>query len=114
MKNKKNLIKIGAISFVIWCLGLSFSSAGTLHLTGLKALKAVNENELTNKIIQIHFADNWNNFGGFFYYSNLEDESDSNSTDSFTVGIYGKNLSTIDKYAINGIISFVLIENKHK
>jgi hypothetical protein len=30
----------------------------TLHLTGLKDLKAVNENELTNKIIQIHFADN--------------------------------------------------------
>ena len=92
MKNKKNLIKLGVISVVVWCLGLSFSSAATLHVSGLtEGIKAVSEKDIANKIIQIHFADNWNNFGGFFYYSNLEDESDSNSTDSFTVGIYGKN-----------------------
>ena len=92
MKNKKNLIKLGVISVVVWCLGLSFSSAATLHVSGLTEwIKAVSEKDIANKIIQIHFADNWNNFGGFFYYSNLEDESDSNSTDSFTVGIYGKN-----------------------
>ena len=87
MKNKKNLIKIGAISFVIWCLGLSFSSAVTLHLTGLKDLKAVNENELTNKIIQIHFADNWNNFGWFIYYGNIDEESTTEPGGQFQVGV---------------------------
>ena len=91
MKNKKNLIKIGAISFVIWCLGLSFSSAGTLHLTGLKALKAVNENELTNKIIQIHFADNWNNFGWFIYYGNIDEESTTEPGGQFQVAVQGKD-----------------------
>ncbi len=87
MKNKKNLIKIGAISFVIWCLGLSFSSAVTLHLTGLKDLKAVNKQELTNKIIQIHFADNWNNFGWFIYYGNIDEESTTEPGGQFQVGV---------------------------
>ena len=91
MKNKKNLIKIGAISFVIWCLGLSFSSAVTLHLTGLKDLKAVNKQELTNKIIQIHFADNWNNFGWFIYYGNIDEESSNESEGQFQVAVRGKD-----------------------
>lgn len=87
MKNKKNLIKIGAISFAIWCLSLSFSSAVTLHLTGLKDLKAVNKQELTNKIIQIHFADNWNNFGWFIYYGNIDEESTTEPGGQFQVGV---------------------------
>lgn len=91
MKNKKNLIKIGAISFVIWCLGLSFSSAAklTLHLTGLNQLEAVNKDELTDKIIQIHFADNWNNFGWFIYYGNIYEET--TNEDQFQVAVQEKN-----------------------
>lgn len=91
MKNKKNLIKIGVISFAIWCLSLSFSSAVTLHLTGLKDLKAVNENELTNKIIQIHFADNWNNFGWFIYYGNIDEESTTEPGGQFQVAVQEKD-----------------------
>ena len=89
MKNKKNLIKIGAISFVIWCFSLSFSSAVTLHLTGLKNLEAVNKDELTDKIIQIHFADNWNNFGWFIYYGNIDEET--TNEDQFQVAVQEKD-----------------------
>lgn len=94
MKNKKNLIKMGMISFVLWFLSLSFSSAVTLKLSGLTGLEAVNKKAIEDKIIQIHFADNWNNFGWFIYYGNIDETEETNSTEGsyhFEVGVEGAN-----------------------
>lgn len=80
MKNKK-IIKSGLISFAICSIGLSFTSAATHFSLNLKWLEELTPKVITDKMMYVHFADNWNDFGWFLYFSNNlsnEDESESN------------------------------------
>lgn len=90
MKNKSLLLKLWLIAMAVGGFGLSFSSAVTLKLSGLTGLEAVNQKAIEDKIIQIHFADNWNNFGWFIYYDNIDETEETNSTEGsyhFEVGV---------------------------
>lgn len=69
MKNKKMLLRLGLFAMVIWCLGLSTASATRFNLN-IEKIESLSKTYLSNKIIPIHFADNWNDFGWFFYFSN--------------------------------------------
>ena len=75
MKNKKMLLKLSVIAMAICGLWISFSSATLFHLevntwTLSAAEIALMKSEIAKKIMPIHFADNWNDFGWFFYFSN--------------------------------------------
>lgn len=77
MKNKKNFVKLWLFSFVAWAFGISLSSAVSLKLDFWES--GYKSNFLyTSHISPIHFADNGNDFWGFFYFSNenYTDESD--------------------------------------
>jgi len=90
MKNKSFLLKLWIIAMAVGGFGLSFTSAVTLKLSGLTGLEAVNQKAIEDKIIQIHFADNWNNFGWFIYYDNIDETEETNSTEGsyhFEVGV---------------------------
>ena len=69
MKNKKMTLKLSLLALVIWCFGLSFTSA-TFFRLNIERVETLSEKYLSDKIIPIHFADNWNDFGWFFYFSN--------------------------------------------
>ena len=70
MKNKRMLVKwclVGLILFFFW---FTFSTeALTLTLT-VESINALTDSILKRNIHPIHFADNWNDFGGFIYFSN--------------------------------------------
>ena len=70
MKNKKSFLRLGIFSLIMWWLGLSFTSATTLFHLNIDNQKVMSENVLSKNIMQIHFADNWNDFGWFLYFSN--------------------------------------------
>ena len=70
MKNKKTLLRLGLFAMVMWCFGISYTSALTRFHINSERIQSLSTDNLTNKIIPIHFADNWNDFGGFFYFSN--------------------------------------------
>lgn len=55
--------------FVVCCSCLSLASA-TKFFLNVDNISALNEDELKKRIIPVHFADNWNDFGWFFYFSN--------------------------------------------
>ena len=69
MKNKSLLLRFGITVFVSCCFCLSLVSATQFHLN-VDNMSALDKNELEKSIIPIHFADNWNDFGWFFYFSN--------------------------------------------
>ena len=57
-------------------MSMWYCSAITNFHFNIEAVKAIQES-LQDDIMQIHFADNWNDFGGFFYFSNgLGNESE--------------------------------------
>jgi len=70
MKNKKAFLKLGVFGLVVWWLGLSFTSAATLFHLNINNQKVMSDTALSRNIMQVHFADNWNNFGWFLYFSN--------------------------------------------
>lgn len=75
MRNKNSFVKLGLMGLALWCLGLSFTSAANLKLNIDKGgvLDAIWLKSMT----PIHFADNWNDFWGLFYFSNGSgDEAD--------------------------------------
>ena len=71
MKNKGLLIKFCFTVFAFLLCGLSFTSATTtFHLTGIQWLQGLQDN-VRQKIMYIHFANNWNDFWWLFYLANL-------------------------------------------
>jgi hypothetical protein len=68
MKNKKLLFSLGALAFAIGSFWSSFTSATSFQLK-IERLNAYWKS-VANSIIPIHFADNWNDFWGFLYFSN--------------------------------------------
>ncbi len=74
MKNKIQKLKFGLIVFAIWLFGLSFTSASTTFHLNVEKLGALSKKMLNDNMMYVHFADNWNNFWGFFYFSNGLDD----------------------------------------
>ena len=78
MKNKSLWLRSSLMVSIVWLFWLSFVSAINFHLN-IDDMKALSPDDVTRSIMPIHFADNWNDFGGFFYFSNgLWDSSDTN------------------------------------
>lgn len=69
MKNKKLWLKLGLLVFAIFWFGLSFSYAVNFNLN-VEWIKALSKDAIKENMMNIHFADNWNDFWGFFYFSN--------------------------------------------
>lgn len=92
---KKNwLLKIGLTVFSIWLFCPFFTSATVFHLTWLKQIYALSPDRILDNMMYIHFADNWNDFGGFMYFSNnLWDEEDVESDEIFEVAATGQDSS---------------------
>ena len=69
---KKLLLKFGLITFCLWLFSPFYTFAATvsLNITGLTWIVALNPVEAAKKMMNVHFADNWNDFGGFLYFSN--------------------------------------------
>ena len=70
MKTKKMLFKLGLFAMVVWCFCMSSTLAMTSFKLNIEKINALNKEYISNNIIPIHFADNWNDFGWFFYFSN--------------------------------------------
>ena len=68
MKNKNSFVKLGLMGLALWCFGLSFTSAASLKLDIDKG--GVMDAIWLKSMTPIHFADNWNDFWGLFYFSN--------------------------------------------
>ena len=78
------------MAIVICWFWISFSSATLFHLeintwTLSDAEIAIMKDEIANKLMPIHFADNWNDFGWFFYFSNGLTGTDSTSKNLVTI-----------------------------
>jgi hypothetical protein len=59
------------MTFVICWFFMSFVSAGIkFNLTWLHHIFALTEKEVTDNMMYVHFADNWNDFWWFLYFSN--------------------------------------------
>ena len=74
MKNKNLWLKLGLLVFAIFWFGLSFSSAVNFNLN-VEWIKALSKDAIKENMMNIHFADNWNDFWGFFYFSNGSGEN---------------------------------------
>ena len=82
---KKLLLKFGLIAFSLWLFCPFYTSAAlvSINLTGLQQVVALNPAEAAKKMMNVHFADNWNDFGGFLYFSNdINDIEDLMDTDA--------------------------------
>ena len=82
MKNKNLLFGLSAMVLAIGCFWSSFTSATSFKLE----IEKVNAywKSMANRIIPVHFADNWNDFGGFLYFSNggnIVQEDDCNGSE---------------------------------
>lgn len=69
MKNKNLWLKLSLLAVSIVWLSLSFSSAVNFKLN-VEWIKALSKDAISENMMNIHFADNWNDFWGFFYFSN--------------------------------------------
>ena len=69
MNNKNFFTKIGLMGMAICWIGLSFTSAVNLKLN-IAIEDVLSDAILLENITPIHFADNWNDFGGLFYFAN--------------------------------------------
>lgn len=82
MKNKNLSLKWVLVAVAVGFVSMWFCSAITNFHFNIEAVKAIQES-LQDDIMQIHFADNWNDFGGFFYFSNgLGNESEWESSEN--------------------------------
>lgn len=70
MKNKNWLLKLCIMAFAILWFSLSFSSAINFHLN-VEWFTSLSENALAENMMYVHFADNWNDFGWFIYFSDI-------------------------------------------
>lgn len=69
MVNKTNWLKVSLfVTSILW-LSLSFVSAASFRVNLWIAEQALSEDALASNIMPIHFADHWNDFGWFFYFS---------------------------------------------
>ena len=69
-KMKKNLLlKVWLVVLSLWLICPLFTSATVFHLTGLEKVYALSKEKMEDNMMYIHFADNWNDFGGFMYFS---------------------------------------------
>ena len=76
MKNKNLSLKWILVAVAVGFMSMWYCSAITNFHFNIEAVKAIQES-LLDDIMPIHFADNWNDFGGFFYFSNgLGNESE--------------------------------------
>ena len=99
MKNKSLLLKFGVMVLAISCFSLSSTFATNFHLNvdNMTAL----ESELEKNLHPIHFADNGNDFWGFFYISNgLWNASGNIATSEYIyeVTIWGWSPAAWEKY----------------
>jgi hypothetical protein len=82
MKNKNLSLKCMLMAVAVGFVSMWFCSATTNFHFNIEAVKAIKES-LQDDIMQIHFTDNWNDFGGFFYFSNgLGNESEWESSEN--------------------------------
>ena len=91
MKNKSLLLKLWVLLLSVGGFWTAFTSATFFHLH-IDKQTVLNETEITKNIMPIHFADNWNDFGWFFYFkalSGVEAESPE-PTSTGSVEIAGK------------------------
>lgn len=87
MKNKSLWLRGSLMVSIVWLFWLSFVSAINFHLN--IDMDALSKTDVERSIMPIHFADNWNDFGGFFYFSNgLWDSSAANGAYNFEVEIW--------------------------
>ena len=89
MKNKSLLIR-GFLLVVVFCFcWFSFSSASVTLKLNIESVHTLTDSILKRSIMPIHFADNWNDFWWFMYFSNWvfdeEDEEDLLSQEIFKV-----------------------------
>ena len=78
---------------------LSFTSAMIFHLH-IDSQTVLSETEMTKNIMPIHFADNWNDFGWFFYFKSLSGvttEPEESEPEEYQVKIVGRD----DTYICN-------------
>ena len=77
MKNKNQWLKFGLIAFAISLFSLSFVSADINFKLNMESLEAsLSDGAISEHMMYVHFADNWNDFGGFLYFSNGSWEED--------------------------------------
>lgn len=69
MKNKKLLFRFMLMAFVSLCFSMSFWSALNFHLN-LEGIRVLTQDSIFDNMMYVHFADNWNNFWWFLYFSN--------------------------------------------
>ena len=69
MKNKNLWLKLSLLAFSVLWFSISFSSAVKFNLN-VEWIKALSRDAIKENMMNIHFADNWNDFWGFFYFSN--------------------------------------------
>ena len=74
MKNKNLWLKLCLLAFAISWFSLSFWSAVNFNLN-VEWIKALSKDAIKENMMNIHFADNWNDFWGFFYFSNGSGEN---------------------------------------
>lgn len=91
MKNKSLLLKLWVLLVSVVGFWTTFTSATFFHLH-IDSQTVLSETEMTKNIMPIHFADNWNDFGWFFYFkalSGVETETPETTT-NYSVEIVGK------------------------
>lgn len=82
MKNKNLFVKLGLVTAIFGCAWMSFTSALNLNLKMWQGQLSNWELLMIEKnIMPIHFADNWNDFGWLFYFSNGSWENIINTED---------------------------------
>ena len=84
---------------IVWC-GMSITSAVSLELNLGELKIALSDALFQRNILPIHFADNWNDFGWFFYFTN-----GSSSSGDFTVSIWNTK-ETQEIYECKGKITW--------
>lgn len=88
---KKLLLKFGLIAFSLWLFCPFYISAAivSLNVTGLTWIVALSPAEAAKKMMNVHFADNWDDIGGFLYFSNdindMEDLMNTEDSELFSV-----------------------------
>ena len=82
MNNKKMFTKLAISAVLVWWFGLSLASSASIKMNvwGLVWLSA-------SRVSPIHFADNWNDFWGLIYFSNVGE--DTLSSGEFSVIAWG-------------------------
>lgn len=92
MNKKRLLFQLAVIVFSIVWIGLSFTLAVdfTKFKVNVDWLRALSAEDITSNMMYVHFADNWNDFGWFLYFSNGSWDSDTDDK-LYEVGIKYNN-----------------------